>query len=190
MRGGVPINDHQLSAFRVGHLTELDELLTQLIATLMSVGLVSLKQAAQDGTKLGANAGASSMRSELSLEAALAAARAQVEAVARQREAPDSTLTARQPAAQERAARERLDRLERALNDELPLVQAVKERQKKQAGKQRAAKIKEPRVSTTDPAARVMQQADGGFGVDYNLPLVTDTGSQIILRLRSGPGCG
>lgn len=64
------------------------------------------------------------------------------------------------------------------------MVQAVKERQKKQAGKKRAAQIKEPRVSTTDPAARVMKQADGGFGVNYNLQVVTDTGSQIIVGVR------
>lgn len=111
MRGGVPINYHQLSAFRVGHLTELDELLTQLIATLMRVGLVSLKQVAQDGTKMGANAGASSMRSELSLEEALAAARAQVEAVARSASGgrgpgqhPDSPATSRTRTSGARAA--------------------------------------------------------------------------------------
>jgi transposase len=184
VRGGVPVNYHQLSAFRVGHQAELDELLTQLIATLMRVGLVSLKRVAQDGAKIAASAGASSMRSQLSLEEALAAAREQIKAVARQRDEPDSQVTARQQAARERAARERVERLERAINEELPLVQAVKERQRKQAGKKRAAKIKEPRVSTTDPTARVMKQADGGFGVDYNLQLVTDTGSQIIVGVR------
>lgn len=184
VRGGVPVNYHQLSAFRVGHQQALDDLMTDLIATLMRAGLVTLQQVAQDGTKIAASAGASSMRSQLGLEEALAAAREQIQTVARQRDEPDSQVTARQQAARERAARERTQRLERAIKEELPLVQAVKERQKKQAGKKRAAKIKEPRVSTTDPEARVMKQADGGFGVDYNLQLVTDTRSQIIVGVR------
>src|SRR3954464_8805814 len=49
LRGGVPVNYHLLSDFRVAHRTELDELLTQTIALLLSEELVTLKRVAQDG---------------------------------------------------------------------------------------------------------------------------------------------
>jgi hypothetical protein len=38
----------------------------------------------------------------------------------------------------------------------------------------------EPRVSTTDPQARVMKMADGGFRPAYNIQLATDAGSGLI----------
>ena len=77
-------------------------------------------------------------------------------------------------------ARERLERVEQALA-ELPLVQAAKERQGKRAGKTRQAKLGEPRVSTTDPEARVMRMADGGFRPAYNVQVATDVDSQVIV---------
>jgi hypothetical protein len=40
---------------------------------------------------------------------------------------------------------------------------------------------KEPRVSTTDPQARVMKGPDGGFRPSYNAQFSTDTASQIIV---------
>lgn len=46
--------------------------------------------------------------------------------------------------------------MERAL-EQMPLVKAAKEQQVKHAGKARQAKIAKPRVSTTDPEARVMK---------------------------------
>jgi hypothetical protein len=60
-------------------------------------------------------------------------------------------------------------------------VQAIKERQKRKAGKQRAAKVTEARVSTTDPEARVMKMPDGGFRPAYNVQLATDVSSGIVL---------
>src|SRR5690606_16124750 len=38
-----------------------------------------------------------------------------------------------------------------------------------------------PRVSTTDPDARVMKMGDGGFRPAYNVQLATDTESRIIV---------
>jgi hypothetical protein len=60
-------------------------------------------------------------------------------------------------------------------------VQAVKERQKRKAGKERAAKVTEARVSTTDPEARVMKMPDGGFRPAYNVQLATDVSSGIVM---------
>jgi transposase len=47
--GGVSINHHTLSDFRVGHATALDELFTQVIASLVDKGLVKVHRISQDG---------------------------------------------------------------------------------------------------------------------------------------------
>jgi hypothetical protein len=86
----------------------------------------------------------------------------------------------REQGARERAAREREARVAEALR-QLPQVQAVKERQKRKAGKQRAARVTEARVSTTDPEARVMKMPDGGSRPAYNVELATDVSSGIVL---------
>ena len=49
LRGGVPVNYHMLSDFRVGQGEALDSLLTQLVAVLLKEGLVDLGSVAQDG---------------------------------------------------------------------------------------------------------------------------------------------
>lgn len=53
--GGVPINYHMLSDFRVAHQAALDGLLTQIIASLMAAGAVTLEKVAQDGMRVRAS---------------------------------------------------------------------------------------------------------------------------------------
>jgi len=65
-----------------------------------------------------------------------------------------------------RVAQDRLARLEHALA-ELPDVAAIK--------KKRGAKDATPRVSTTDPDARVMKMPDGGFRPAFNVQFSTTT---------------
>src|SRR5438132_8795841 len=60
--GGVSLNHHTLSDFRVGHGAGLDELLTQMIASLAEQKLLSVHRISQDGTRVRACAGASSFR--------------------------------------------------------------------------------------------------------------------------------
>ena len=50
--GGVSMNYHTLSDFRVAHPEFLDHLLTQSVATLMHEGLVTLDRVAQDGMRV------------------------------------------------------------------------------------------------------------------------------------------
>jgi hypothetical protein len=73
-------------------------------------------------------------------------------------------------AARARAATERVAHLEAALA-ELSAAQAAKA----------AAKQAEARVSTTDPEARVMKMADGGFRPAYNFEFATDTAQRVIV---------
>lgn len=183
LRGGVPVNYHLLSDFRVAHQAAMDEVLTQTIAVLMSEDLVTLKQVAQDGVRVRAAAGASSFRRRERLEQCEQAAREQVARLASQREAPDAPeapSSRQQQAARERAVRERLERVERALAA-LPALEASKEQQRKKLPKGRRERVTEPRVSTTDPEAHVMRMGDGGFRPAYNVQLATDGDGRAIL---------
>jgi transposase len=170
LRGGVSVNYHTLSDFRVRHHDALNGLLTDAIATLVHRGIVTMARVAHDGTRVRGSAGAGSFRRERTLRECLHAARKQVERTAKQTEAP---LNARAVAAAERAAADRLARVDEALA-QLPEVQATKRRQKD----------KDPadaRVSTTDPDARVMKMADGGFRPAYNVQFATDVDSRCIV---------
>jgi transposase len=178
--GGVPVDYHLLSDFRAEHQQALEELLTQILATLMAEDLVTLVEVSQDGLRVRASAGSGSFRRKGRLEEYLEAAQAQVERLAQEREHPDPGVSRRERAARERAARERQKRVEQALA-QLPAVQAAKERQVKHAGKARQARLREARVSTTDPEARVMKMPDGGFRPAYNVQLATDVDSQVIV---------
>ena len=96
--GGVPVNYHMLSDFRVGHEQELDDLLVQVTASLMRAGAVRLERVSQDGMRVRASAG--SFRRREPLKKCLKQARAQVERLAREREHPAPWVNQRQRRAQ------------------------------------------------------------------------------------------
>lgn len=175
IRGGVSVNYHTVSDFRVAHQAALDDLLTQSIAVLLHRGIVTMARVAQDGTRVRGSAGAGSFRRGETLQACQRQARKQVERTQRQ---TDAAVNAQLEAAQRRAAIDRLARVEEALA-QLPAVQAIKDRQPK---KPRAT---EARVSTTDPDARVMKMADGGYRPAYNVHLATDVDSRVIVGVRT-----
>jgi len=168
--GGVSLNYHTLSDFRVQHGAFLDELLTRSVAALLKSGVVELKRVAQDGLRVRASAGSSSFRRRPTLERLLEEARQQVEALKAELDGDRAAAHQRQKAARQRAAEERAKRVEEAL-EELAKIEA-----KKPAGK-----VQEARASTTDPQARRMKMACGGFRPAYNLQLVTDTATQIVV---------
>src|SRR5438270_140127 len=173
--GGVSMNYHSLSDFRVAHEQELDHLITEVLGCLHHAQLIDFDHVAQDGIRVRASAGAASFRREASLQESLEEARAVLTAVqaageeegtAEEQAAP----TPRQQAARQRAAEERVARVEAALAA-LPAVQAAKPADKKE----------QARVSTTDPEARVMKMADGGYRPAYNIQLAADSGHQAVV---------
>ena len=172
LRGGVPVNYHQLADFRVAHGAAVDDVLTQIVAILLHAEAVTLADVAQDGMRVRASAGAASFRRKETLEDCLAVAKARVEQLNQEREHPDPIVTKRQQAARERAARERLARVERALAA-LPAVEAAKERQQRTLATGKREKVTAPRASTTDPDARIMKMPDGGFRPAFNVELAT-----------------
>lgn len=176
--GGVSVNHHTLSDFRVGYGAALDDLLTQLIVTLVDQDIVTVIRLSQDSMRTRASANQSSFRRGQTLRKLLRKARAHVERLKKQADDDDDDRPPRRRAAQERAARERERRIRRALAV-LPELEKVKENQ---TGK--PSKHREARVSTTDPDARRMKRGDGSIGPAYSVQFATDTASRAVVGVR------
>jgi transposase len=172
--GGVGVNYHTFAAFRVEHADVLDGLLTESVAALLADGLVTMAAVAQDGMRVRAGAGAASYRRRATLERFLADAEAQVATLRTELDDDPAATSRRIAAARERVAAERAERVRRAL-EHLPELEAAKRRAGKPTG--------EARASTTDPEARVMKMADGGYRPAYNVQFAADTESQVIVGL-------
>ena len=175
--GGVTLNYHTLADFRTAHGEFLDNLLTNSVATMMHEELVELKRVAQDGMRVRASAGSSSMRRRPTLEQCLEDAKEQVQTLQKEIDADPSSGSRRRQAARNRTAQERCDRVERALQELTKL-------EKQKAARGRDSLKKPARASTTDPEARKMKMADGGYRPAYNVQFSTDTSSQVIVGVE------
>jgi transposase len=212
--GGVSVNYHSLSDFRVDNGKLLDRLLTEHVAALASAGLIDLTAISHDGMRVRASAGAASFRRKPTVEERLREARALVEQLKREVDDAPEASRSRIRAAKERAARERAERLAAALamhediaakaqkpgkaQTQAAQTQAAKAPEAKREGDgphpdddgsgpsrgtaaKKEKKKEEPRVSTTDPAARVIKMADGGFRPGYNCQFSTAKGTLVIV---------
>ncbi len=176
--GGVTVNYHTLSDFRVRHGAFLERLLTDSIAVLIDRGLVPLETIAQDGMRVRASAGSSSFRRRPTLEKLQQQAqehldrlKAEAESEAAQREGD-----ARRRAAAARAVHERQERIAEALRQHEKLSE---QREKRTKGDGETT-----RVSTTDPAARKMKMATGGYDPAYNVQFVSDGDARVIVGVE------
>jgi transposase len=173
--GGVSVNYHRLSDFRADHGELLERILTDSIAVLIHQGLVTLDTVAQDGMRVRAAAGSGSFRRAASLEEAQREAAAHVDEVRRQNDQDGDGGDRRRRAAQERAVREKHERIERAR----ATMEDLQEKYRKRSGAPRS----EPRASTTDPDARRMKMADGGTRPALNVQFVSDGDAQLIVSV-------
>lgn len=171
--GGVSVNYHLLSDFRTQHREFLEKLLTTSVASLLHAGVVTLDTVAQDGVKVRANAGSSSFRRKPSLENCVETAKAHVKSVLN---SEDTESTPASQAARERAAKEKLQRAEEALQQVIEL-EAEREKRRKGTGDQ-------ARCSTTDPDARKMKMGDSGYRPAFNVQLATDGDSRVIVGVK------
>ncbi len=168
--GGVSVNYHTLNDFRVGHEKALDELFTQVLASLVHHEVVRVERISQDGTRVRANAGQSSFRRRRTMEQQLVDMAEHIREVRRQADDGGAGAAARLRAAV--AKRERLHEALSALDE----MEVAKRRQKNKPSKHREA-----RASTTDPDARIMRMPRGGFAPGYNVQLATDVASRAIV---------
>src|SRR5579884_1846907 len=157
LTGGVSVNHHTLSDFRVADSDFLDGVLTHSVAVLREQELVDLNRVAQDGMRVRASAGAASFRRRPTLQECLAEAEDQVQRLRAELEDDPGAGRRLQQRARERAARERDGRLRQALA-RLPELEA----------KKKADERTKARCSSTDPEATVMKMGDGGFRPAYN----------------------
>ena len=187
MCGGLPMNYHTLNDFRTGHGAALDALFTATLGRLTHAGLVGVGRITQDGLRVRASAGAGSFRRRPTLEACLAGAERHLDDLRKRRAEEEAAGggggDARRAAAELAAAEDRADRVRRALA-EMPKIEAAKAKQSNKEKRERP-----PRVSTTDPEARVMKMPNGGFNPAYNVQLATDPASRAIVGV-SVSNCG
>lgn len=186
--GGVSVNHRLLSDFRSDHGKALDHLLTQVIASLVDKGLVKVSRISQDGVRVRVGAGAASFRREERLHKLLEESQQHVEELRRQVEAPEGMVAekTKKVKAQKRRAEEKQKRLQQAIA-QLPELKEKQAKAAKRAGKGKCGdkiRNKELRVSTTDPEARVMKMANGGFNPAVNVQLATDTESRAIVGVE------
>jgi transposase len=176
--GTVTVNHHTLSDFRVQHGERLDRLLVDTVAALVHQEIVPLETIAQDGMRVRANAGSSSFRRKPTLEKLQQEAQEHVDRLKQQAESEVDRRDgdARRKAAAERAARERQERVDEALRQHEKLSQ---QREKRKAGDG-----EKTRVSTTDPDARTMKMANGGYDPAYNVQFATDAPSRVIVGIE------
>lgn len=170
LTGGVSVNHHTLSDFRVADSDFLDGVLTHSVAVLREQELVDLNRVAQDGMRVRASAGAASFRRRPTSEECLSEAQEQVARLKEEVDDDPAAPSRRHAAARERAARERDERVRQALA-RLPELEA----------KKKADERDKARASTTDPEATVMKMADGGYRPAYNIQFATACGSQVIV---------
>jgi transposase len=185
--GGVTVNHRMLSEFRVDHGALLDNLFTQVLASLVDKKVLHVSRVSQDGVRVRVSAGSKSFRRHHRLGELLVKAKQHVEQLRKQVDSPEHEgLNKQQKAARERAAKEKLERLEEAVA-QLPELQQRQAEREKWAGQGKygqKVRQREARVSTTDAEARVMKMPNGGYNPAVNVQLASDTLSRAIVGVE------
>lgn len=167
LAGMEKVNHHTLSDFRMEHKEELDGLFAQLLGLLRADGLISLERVTQDGTKIKAFASNKSFKREDKIKESIRQAQKYIEEID---QIGEEEINRRRIKARARAARERKENLDKALKELQKVRKAKKGKEKEDA-----------RASVSDPEARKMRHADGGFSPSYNVQLTTDVDNKIVV---------
>jgi transposase len=174
LRGGVAMNYHDLSDFRVGHGDVLDRLLTDSLMALLVEGMVKLEEVAVDGTKVRAWAGRGSFRGAKKLGRLERWARERVDQL--RGSASDAVASeGRRRAAQERGAEE----VARRAGEASRTLEKLRAEQAKRAKTHK----KEEEAKKTE--ARMMRFADGAVRAAYNIQLAVTPDTGIIVAAKT-----
>ena len=174
------VNYHTLSDFRVDHQQATDKLFQNLLAIPDGQGLIDLSQVMHDGTKVRANGGVDTFRrvktiterNALSTLAPRELANALLTQMGDPREDNQQARTRKQ-AAQLRAARERVEKLNAAMEEF------------EQIGEDKTAEeAEQARVSIVEPEARKMKHGDNAILPSYNVQLSTESSNKIIVGMH------
>src|SRR6266496_5603850 len=199
--GGVGVNHRTLSEFRINHGDLLNRLLAQSVVALAAEGLIDLDMLAQDGVRVRASAGASSFRRRARLEQRIAEVKVVLTELAKEVDGDPAENEQRLRKRRAQRAAERLSRLEAAVA-KVAQIEAQQPKSKPKESKSTQStppatpsegeppetkdgkRPKEPRASTTDPDARVVKMADGGFRPAYNMQIASVAGEQIVVAVE------
>ena len=181
--GGVPLNYHGLSDFRVAHVAVLDRLLSESVTALIKSGVISLDEIVVDGTKVRANASRGSFKTADRLARIEAAVERRLADLKAEIENDPKASSQRRLAAKERAVRDVKERADRA-RSELDKMRAEKEKRAKTHSKDEAKKKSEPSASLSDPQARNMRFPDGAVRPAYNAQLAVTPREGIIVSVE------
>lgn len=172
LAGDVALNYHTLADFRSRNPHAIDDLFAQCLGVLMNENLIDPTRIAAGGTKIRAKAKGSRFRTEPTLHEQVAAAKEHMEAV--RKEGERGELEPRVRAARERHARERLAKCEKALTILAGLY-----------AEKRKRKLDNPRVSVTDPEARIMKfGGSSAFHPAYNVQVASTLDTGVILAIE------
>jgi transposase len=178
--GGVEVNHNILAEFRVENGALLDRLLTQSLTALIAAGVVTLEEAAIDGTKVRASASKASLSGAGRLSRIAAAVEEQIKGLKKELQADPGASQRRAKKRALDAAEERARRVEAAKVKLAELEAERTERQETHAGEE--AQKSEAKASTTDSEARMMKFPDGGMRLAYNVQVATSCGFVIAME--------
>ena len=189
--------------FRALHLTEFTDLFVQVVRLAREMGLVKLGTIAVDGTKVKANASRNKAMSYARMQAAEVELKAQITALVKkaastdeaEKSEPDLDIPAEIERRQARlaaieAAKARLEERQRLSDAQRGRTPDDERRPKDKDGKPKGGKpykrdfgVPAPKAqdSFTDPEARIMKRAGGGFDHSYNAQSAVDEAAHIIV---------
>lgn len=186
IRGGMPLNHHSLSDFRVGMAADFDRLLSESVADLVAEGVVQIESVLIDGTKIAASAGKGSYKTAAGLAELERVARAHIDALKVEVDADPAVGLRRRNAARDRALRERLNHIEAARATRATIERERAERADRRDGKGGGTRSEiEPKASLTDPDARMMRFADGSTRPGYNIQVAATPVHGFILAITA-----
>lgn len=189
--------------FRALHLTEFTDLFVQVVRLAREMGLIKLGTIAVDGTKVKANASRHKAMSYARMQAAEVELKAQITALVKkaastdeaEKSEPDLDIPAEIERRQARlaaieAAKARLEERQRLSDAQRGRTPDNERRPKDKDGKPKGGKpykrdfgVPAPKAqdSFTDPEARIMKRAGGGFDYSYNAQTAVDEAAHIIV---------
>ena len=189
--------------FRALHLAEFTELFVQVVRLAREMGLVKLGTIAVDGTKIKANASRHKAMSYGRMQTTEAELKAQIVALVKkatttdeaERNEPDLDIPAEIARRAERlaaivAAKARLEERQRQSDAQRGRTPDDERKPKDKDGKPKSGKLYQrdfgipaPKAqdSFTDPEARIMKRAGGGFDYSFNAQTAVDETAHIIV---------
>lgn len=176
--GEVRINHHTLSDFSTKYGKQFDDFLVQSVAILMKQGMIDLEEISQDGMRVRANAGTKSFKKEEKLLAYHEQAKQYLQKLRKESKIKPEGARSKRKTAEMKAAKDREKRVKQAI-EELKKMQEEK-KASTDAGRLQEV-LEKARTSITDPEARRMKMANGGFSPAYNVQFATTKKGRVIV---------